>query len=198
MATLTLPRVGDAADEMTRLLTDSGALMHGDFTLSSGKKSSYYFDSKPLTLSPRGANAVGAYFLRRLLGTGVAAVGGMELGAIPIVSAVTLLSHASEDGGGGLPAFYVRKEAKSHGTQNLIEGNFPKDKNAPVAILDDVVTSGGSILHAINAVEDAGNPIAEVWCVLDRDEGGREALRKRGYELQAMYSVSGGEVVFNG
>ncbi len=197
MATLTLPADGSLTTydgDMSNLLTDSGALLYGEFTLSSGKTSSYYFDSKLLTLDPKGAAAVGAYFLDKLVGSGVVAVGGMALGAIPIVSAITLLSaHNGEP----LPGFYVRKEAKTHGTQNLIEGNFPKNSNAPVAIIDDVVTGGGSILQAIDAVEAQGNPIAAVWCILDRREGGTDRLQERGYELQAMYTMIDGKPVLN-
>ena len=194
MATLTHPRIADATDEMVNLLTESGSLLYGNFTLASGKTSSYYFDSKLLTLDPRGANVVGEYFFQKLAYTGVEAVGGMALGAIPIVNAVALISHQQEH---NLPGFYVPKEPKSHGTQNLIEGIMPSSRNAPVAILDDVVTAGGSILQAIDAVEQRGNPITEVMCILDRNEGGRERLQARGYELKSMFSVEDGKIKFN-
>ena len=176
--------------EMVNLVEEKGAFLRGSFTLTSGKSSSYYFDSKLLTLDPEGGYVVGKYFFEKLKDTGAKAVGGMALGAIPIVSAVTLLSYKNQQ---GLPAFFVRKEAKSHGTQSLIEGNFPKDDASaslsPVAILDDVVTGGGSILQAIDAVEAKGNPIVAVMCILDRNEGGRDALSKRGYDLQAMFTI---------
>ena len=170
MLAQTVPR----EDELLQLIKDVGALLYGDFTLSSLKPSNYYFDSKPLTLDPKGAYVVGNYFFEKLKATDAKAIGGMELGAIPIVSAVTLLSHQYQQ---PLPAFYVRKEPKPHGTQSLIEGNFPKDDVSlvPVAILDDVVTGGGSILQAIDAVEAEGNPIVAVMCILDRNEGGRNA-----------------------
>lgn len=182
-----------------QLLEGTGALLYGDFTLSSGKQSSYYFDSKPLTLDPDGEFEVGRYFLEKLLNTDAKAVGGMALGAIPIVSAVTLLSriHNKTHHTRLLPSFYVRKEAKEHGTQNLIEGNIPSDVNAPVAIVDDVVTGGNSILKAIEAVEDKGNPIVAVMCILDRDEGGREMLEARNYDLISMYTVKDGELIYN-
>ena len=187
-------------DTRKELLQQSGALLYGDFTLSSGNPSSYYFDSKPLTLDPDGEFEVGCYFLEKLLQTDAEAVGGMALGAIPIVSAVTLLSriHNETHHTRLLPSFYVRKEAKEHGTQNLIEGNMPSDVNAPVAIVDDVVTGGNSILKAIEAVEAKGNPIVAVMCILDRDEGGREMLKiKKNYDLISMYTMKNGELTYN-
>ena len=197
MATLTPtpPKIADAPNQMVNLLQESGSLLYGNFTLASGKTSPYYFDSKLLTLDPEGAKVVGEYFFNKLADTGVAAVGGMALGAIPIVNAVALISHLR---GHNLPGFYVRKEPKTHGTQNLIEGKFPDDDpNAPVAILDDVVTGGGSIMQAIKAVEDCRNPIREVMCILDRNEGGRDLLLKHGYELKSMFSVEDGKIKFN-
>ena len=183
------------SDEMVQLVHDTGAFIHdGSFKLSSGKPSTYYFDSKLLTMDPEGGYKVGKYFFGKLRDSDAEAVGGMALGAIPIVEAVTLISHMKER---PFPGFFVRKEAKAHGTQNLIEGNFPADPNVPVAILDDVVTGGGSIMQAIEAVEAKGNPIVSVMCILDRDEGGREFLKKRGYDLQAMYVVEDGKPQYN-
>ena len=168
------------------LLRRTGSLLEGDFLLSSGERSPFYFDSKLFTLDPEGYHSVGKYFFEKLRQSRARAVGGMAHGAIPIVAAVTGMSYGTEH---PLPGFFVRQDAKSHGTEKLIEGNFPKDKSWPVAIIDDVVTSGGSILQAIDAVQAQGNPITDVMCILDRDEGGREALKKRGYDLQAMYIV---------
>ena len=120
-------------------------------------------------------------------------VGGMALGAIPIVGAVTLISHLEDE---PLPAFFVRKEAKSHGTEKRIEGNLPAP-GTPVAILDDVVTGGNSIMQAIQAAESNGNPIVAVMCILDRNEGGREYLKEEGHDLQAMFTIEDGEIQFN-
>lgn len=168
------------------LVRTTGAFLQGDFTLSSGHSSSYYFDSKLLTLDPAGSQAVGECFFEILKDTLAESVGGMAHGAIPIVSAVT---YSSELQGKPLPGFYVRSEPKPHGTQNLIEGRFPEDPNAPVAIIDDVVTGGDSILKAIRAVEERGNPIVKVMCILDRDEGGREKIRDNGYELESIFII---------
>ena len=188
--TQTLISESDAKVELIKRM----GFLRGTFTLSSGKTSAYYFDSKPMTLDPEGSYEVGKYFFDKLSRSGAEFVGGMALGAIPIVEAVALISHFEAR---PLPGFFVRKEAKSHGTEKLIEGNFPDDRAAPVAILDDVVTGGGSILQAIEAVEENGNPIVSVMCILDRNEGGRELLKKRGYDLQAMYVVEDGEPRYN-
>ena len=168
------------------LLYDTDAFLSGHFTLTSGLTSDYYFDSKLLTLHPEGSRLVGERFLDMLDDSSVEAVGGMALGAIPIISSI---AFASELRGKPLPGFYVRAERKGHGASKLIEGRFPKDRNAPVAIIDDVVTGGGSILQAINAVEESGNPIAKVMCILDRNQGGREKISDRGYSLASMFTV---------
>ncbi|MCH9011361.1 MAG: orotate phosphoribosyltransferase, partial [Chloroflexi bacterium] len=160
------------------ILQESGAWLEGDFLLASGSRSTFYFDSKPFTLNPKYAEFVGKYFFDKLKDSVAVAVGGMALGAIPLVAHIVLISQRE---GRPLPGFYVRQEPKTHGTLKLIEGNLPKDTTQPVAIIDDIVTGGGSILKAIDAVEGAGNPIVRVMCILDRNEGGREALRERSY-----------------
>ena len=167
-------------------IMEVGALLFGEYRLSSGKHSSFYFDSKPLTLDPEGAYLVGTYFFEKVRNLGAKAVGGLEVGALPIVEAVTLISHINNH---PLPGFFVRKGPKTYGTEKLIEGNLPRDKTCSVVIIDDVVTGGRSILRAIEAVEAVGNPIAGIMCILDRDEGGREMLNRRGYDLQAMYTA---------
>ena len=183
-----------SGEEMVGLIYDTGAFLCGSFTLSSGKLSPYYFDSKLLTLNPMGSYEVGEYFFDKLSRSNAEVVGGMALGAIPIVEAVTLVSYLK---GQPYPGFFVRKEAKAHGTEKLIEGNFPADPDVPVAILDDVVTGGGSIMQAIEAVEEKGNPIVSVMCILDRNEGGRDLLAKKDYDLQAMYIIEDGKPQYN-
>ncbi len=177
---------GVKADSPEVMLLASGAWLEGDFLLASGDRSNFYFDSKPFTLDPKYAEFVGRYFFDKLKDSSAVAVGGMAHGAIPLVSHIVPISQRE---GHPLPGFYVRQEPKTRGTLKLIEGNLPGDPSQPVAIIDDIVTRGGSILKAITAVEKAGNPIVRVMCILDRNEGGREALRERGYELDAMYTV---------
>jgi len=151
------------------------SLMFGDFTLASGKKSNFYFDSKKTTLRPEGAYLVAAEMLQVLSDRGIDAdaVGGLTLGADPIVCPIAALSHTT---GAPLRAFIVRKEAKGHGTTRQIEGDL--EPSSKVVVIDDVVTTGGSTLKAIEAAEAAGHEVVAVLCVVDREQGGAEALSK--------------------
>jgi orotate phosphoribosyltransferase len=151
------------------------SLLFGDFTLASGKKSSFYFDSKRTTLLPEGAYLTAAEILRVLREARIEAdaIGGMTLGADPIVCPIAALSHLS---GPPLRAFIVRKETKEHGTGRRIEGLL--EPGSRVVIVDDVVTTGGSTLAAIEAAEAAGHTIVAVVCIVDREEGGTEKLSR--------------------
>jgi len=151
------------------------SLMFGDFTLASGQKSNFYFDSKKTTLRPEGAYLVAAEMLQLLSEKEINAdaVGGLTLGADPIVCPIAALSHTT---GEPLRAFIVRKEAKGHGTTRQIEGDLrPACK---VVVIDDVVTTGGSTLKAIEAAEAAGHEVVAVLCIVDREQGGAEALSR--------------------
>ena len=151
------------------------SLMFGDFTLASGKKSNFYFDSKKTTLRPEGAYLVAAEMLQLLSDKEIEAhaVGGLTLGADPIVCPIAALSHTN---GPPMRAFIVRKEAKGHGTTRQIEGDL--EPSSKVVVIDDVVTTGGSTLKAIEAAEEAGHEVVAVLCLVDREQGGAEALSK--------------------
>ncbi len=169
---------------LARLLVEK-SYREGDFTLSSGRKSDYYFDCRVTALHPEGAWLIGSLFTQLLAGMDVKGVGGMSLGADPLVSATTVLSY---EAGRPLSGLLVRKEAKGHGTGQFVEGlgNFqPAD---PVVMLEDVVTTGGSLLKACQRVQDAGLTIVGVCAILDREEGGREALLEAGFTLQALFT----------
>ena len=169
---------------------ERGAIRYGDFTLTSGRKSAYYFDGRLLSLDPEGAYLLGRALLPILREYGVEAIGGPTLGADPIVAAV---AAASWQEGTPVPAFIVRKEAKEHGTSQLIEG--PLAPGSTVAIVDDTCTTGGSLLHAIAAAEDAGCTVGLTLAVLDRNEGGSAALRERGYPFAALLTAGGDGVI---
>ena len=159
--------------EQLRLLLKGESLIFGDFTLASGKKSGFYFDSKRTTLLSDGAWLTAREILRLIREHGIEAeaIGGLTLGADPIVCPVAALSHAE---GPKLRAFIVRKEAKEHGTGRQIEGNLPKGSR--VIIVDDVVTTAGSTLKAIEAAEGEGHTVVAVICLVDREEGGAAKL----------------------
>ena len=162
-----------------------GALKYGQFTLSSGKTSSYYFDGRLLSLDPEGAWLIGQALLPLIRQAGSQAVGGPTLAADPLVTAVAL---ASQEDGNGIPAFIVRKETKEHGMGQLIEG--PLVAGSRVAIVDDTCTTGGSLLHAIGAAEALGCSVVKVIVLLDRREGGGDELLRRGYEFTALMAAT--------
>lgn len=148
-----------------------------EVTLASGQKSNFYIDCKQTVLTADGHFLVGTLFNRILLERApeVEAIGGVTMGADPLASAVSTLSYIA---GRPLPAFYVRKEAKGHGTAAWIEGTKSLRPGMPVAILEDVVTTGGSALKAIARVREHGLKVAIILGIVDREEGGREILEK--------------------
>jgi len=159
----------------------------GQFTLSSGRTSTLYIDARRTTMSPQGLTLVGP------LGLGAIreakwrpdSVGGMTLGADPISYAI---SYASATTDTPVRAFTVRKEAKAHGTGRLIEGPFAAGDS--VVIIEDVITTGGSALRAADAVRSAGGSVIGVLALIDREEGGREAIEAEGYAVRALAAAS--------
>jgi orotate phosphoribosyltransferase len=162
------------------------ALRVGSFVLASGRTSHYYVDARKVTLSAEGASLIGAGVLELLAEVpAIVAVGGMTLGADPIVGATIAL--APHHGRPKLRGFLVRKEAKGHGTGQLVEG--PIEPGSTVAIVEDVATTGGSALKAVEAVEALGCKVARVIAVLDRLEGAEAAFRARGLEFRALATI---------
>ena len=160
--------------------------MEGDFTLSSGRKSDYYFDCRQTSLNPEGAWLIGSIFLDMLKDTDAKAVAGMTLGADPLITATSLLAYRHDM---YLPALIVRKQTKEHGAGRQIEGLANINPGDGVVLLEDVVSTGGSVLKACKAVEDAGLKALSVFCVLDREEpGGAEAFAQAGYELRSIFT----------
>jgi orotate phosphoribosyltransferase len=174
----------DTRTRLAKLLLEK-SYREGSFVLTSGKKSDYYFDCKQTALHPEGGNLLGELFLDALADADIQGVGGMTLGADPLVSAVSVLSFQR---GRPLPGFIVRKKSKGHGTDQYLEGLANFAQGARVAMLEDVVTTGGTLLTACERVRDAGLEIAAICCVLDREEGGRENLAKAGYELRSIFT----------
>ncbi len=162
--------------ERLKELLKARSLKIGDFLLASGRRSKYYFDSKLTTLTSEGAHLTARCFLEVIRREGIEAqaIGGMTLGADPIVSAVAALSHVE---GPPLDAFIVRKEPKGHGTMQWIEG--PVSPGQKVIVVDDVVTTGGSTLKAVERAQEFGLEVVAVMALLDREEGGTETLAAR-------------------
>jgi len=163
---------------------EAKALKRGDFTLASGRKSTYYLDGKQVTLDSVGARLVGEGILELLGDPWPAAVGGMSIGADPITAAVITLAGIQ---GKELLGFMVRKESKGHGTKRYIEG--PVQPGTEVVIVEDVVTTGGSSLEAITRVEEFGCKVRKVIAIVDRLEGGQAAFKAKGYELVSLLTI---------
>jgi orotate phosphoribosyltransferase len=159
----------------------------GQFTLASGKQSTFYIDARLTTMSPEGLSIIGPLALS-VLGESnwrVDAIGGLTLGADPISYAI---SYASAQSSRPLRAFTVRKEAKAHGTGRLLEGPFRRGDR--VAVIEDVITTGGSALRAIDAVRAADGIVAGVLALVDREEGGRQAIEEAGVPVVALVTAS--------
>lgn len=170
---------------LARLLLEK-SYREGDFTLSSGRKSEYYFDCRQSALHPEGAWLIGNLFFAALpTEIPVVAVGGMTLGADPLVSATCVISWEKSRPLAGL---LVRKEAKKHGTGQYIEGLGNVASGAPVAVLEDVVSSGASLLTACQRIQEAGLTVTATYAVLDREEGGREAIENAGFRLHSLFT----------
>lgn len=153
--------------------------------LSSGRESDFYIDCRQATLDAEGAVLTGRLFCAMLeRGERPEAVGGITLGADPIVTAVSLTSALR---GWPVPAFIIRKEPKKHGTAQWIEGTKNLRPGMRVAILEDVVTTGASTLRAIERAEGAQLVVARVLCLVDRDEGGSEAVAAHGFRVEPMF-----------
>jgi len=171
---------------LLRLLHDR-SIRHGEFTLASGARSTYYIDARPSTMSAEGLHLIGRLGLAAIRERGwtPAGVGGLTMGADPVAYAVALASRAA---GPAVDAFSVRKEAKGHGTKRRVEGNFqPGDA---VVVVEDVITSGGSALQAIAAIEEEGGRVVGVLAVVDREQGGRAVLEGRGHPVAVLASAT--------
>ena len=156
-----------------------------EITLASGRKSMLYFNMKPTMMDPEGASLIADMIVDRLGGQGVDYVGGLEMGAVPIVS---MVSPASFKKGTPIGAFFVRKAAKAHGTQALVEGLTPGEslKDKRVVVVEDVTTTGGSALKAAVVAREAGATVDTVLTLLDRQEGAAEALAEQGLALISL------------
>ena len=179
--------MSDAKNELLEILLKK-SIKTGHFILASGKESDLYCDCRVTTLDARGANLIGEVgwqlvrdeILPRF--PEATAIGGMTLGADPISLAIGMYSAAERP----LCVFTVRKEAKDHGRGKRIEGNFTAGQQ--VIVVDDVITTGGSTLKAIDAIEAEGGKVVAALVLVDREEGGREAIESRGVPVYALYT----------
>lgn len=171
-------------DELLELILDV-SFRRQKVTLASGAESDFYLDLRQTLMRPRGLALAGALVLDRLhAGPPVDSVGGMAVGAVPLVSAV-LAAAAARDPATALLGFFVRKQIKQHGLGKRIEGGF--EPGQTVALLEDTTTTGGSTIEALDTVEAEGGKVVRVLCLVDRGEGAVEAFAARGIELEALF-----------
>jgi orotate phosphoribosyltransferase len=156
--------------------------------LSSGKKSDYYLDLKPTMLHPEGADLLCQLIYPRLIKHTAHYIGGLEMGAVPIIGPLTIFSFMK---GRHIPGFFVRKEVKAHGTKRLIEGVSEGElRGKNVVILEDVTTEGRSAMRAVDAAKDAGAKVILVLSLVDREAGAAELFKKAGVPFEALFRAS--------
>jgi orotate phosphoribosyltransferase len=177
-------------DERLIKLLAERSTKRGQFTLASGKQSEYYIDARLTTMSPEGLSLIGHLALSKLIESNwtIDAIGGLTLGADPISYAISFASAGTSH---PLRAFTVRKEAKGHGTGRTIEGPFKSGDQ--VAVIEDVITTGGSALRAIQSVRAEGGSVAGVLALVDREEGGRQAIEAAGVPVISV--TSAGQII---
>ncbi|MGH6736516.1 MAG: orotate phosphoribosyltransferase [Methyloceanibacter sp.] len=166
------------------MLLRERAFRRGKVVLASGRESDYYFDMKPAMLDPDGAGLMADLFLHEIQGISADAVGGIEMGAVPLIAPVAMRSTSF---GRYLPGFFVRKAVKDHGTKKRIDGVDIAGKT--VVILEDVTTTGGSAMEAVKAVEEAGAKVALVISILDRGEGAAELYAQNGVPFKSLFKA---------
>ena len=181
----------DSALSRLRDLYADRAVAHGDFTLASGKKSTYYINSKKVLFHSEAVALLGKLLFEATEDTGIQAIGGLEVGAIPMAAAAAMAYHQA---GRSVEGFFVRKAAKEHGSRERVEGLLKAGDR--VAIIDDVLTTGESVVQAIQEVEKLGATVARVVCVVDRLQGARERLA--GYDYRPLLTVRDFGIVVEG
>lgn len=164
-------------------LIQERAFLPGDVVLSSGAKSSFYVDGKMVAMMPEGAHLIGEVVYDHIKDMDFDAIGGLAVGAVPMVTSIAISCY---NNGRDAEGFFVRVEAKSHGTKKLIEGRLPE--HARVIIVDDVVTSGKSVMQAIEACESAGATVILVLSVVDRQAGAHEMFESCGYRYESIFT----------
>lgn len=181
-----MTEVEELVKRLYQCIKRTGALSErGDgFLLYSGSTSKYYFDGKLLTLDPEGNHLVGRLMFQLIRDTDVAAVGGLTIGADPIVGGIARESYLEAR---PIPAFIVRETQKTHGRMLDIEGHLPSGANRRVAIVDDVITQGSSIRRAIDRVKAHGCEVTKIVTILDRHEGGSDRFKAEGYDFATIF-----------
>ena len=184
-----MPEASAARKRLIDIVRERSFSIGGETKLVSGRSTGFYFDMKPCMLHPEGAHLIATLILEALRGAKVDLIGGLEMGAVPLATAVAVASQAQ---GRPLPAFFVRKQAKEHGARKLVEGLAPGEslQGKRVVILEDVTTTGGSSMKAIEAVRAEGAVVDRVITVVDRLEGAADTFKAAGIPFTAILTAA--------
>jgi len=181
-----MEKIDNLKNRLLQILREK-SVERGSFQLRSGRKSDYYVDAKQTTLDAEGSYLIGKVLFERIrvVEDFPRAVGGVTLGADPIVTAVSLISHLE---GNPIPAFIIRKEPKGHGTERWIEGLKNITSGSQVVVVEDVLTTGGTLLEGVRHAREAGFEVSRVYALIDRQEGGRENIEAASLVLDALFT----------
>lgn len=185
MSEVAATSIGSLVDPRARLLdllSRLAKISSKEMALASGRTSNIYFDMKMAMFDPEAIDLIADDVLARVWHADAQLIGGLELGAVPIIAAVVCKSARTRP----IRGFFVRKTVNAHGTQKKIDGHF--DPRQRIVLLDDVTTSGGSVLEAVRAVREHGGTVATVMTIVDREEGASENLAREGITLSAMFT----------
>lgn len=177
-----MPSDSAGRERLRAIIDEKSLLKDGDFTLASGAKSSMFFDMKKTMLDPEGASLLTEALWQVIKDREVDCIGGLEMGAVPIVSQLSMRSFPEKP----IPSFFVRKQTKGHGTDQKIDGYLPEGKTA--IVFEDVTTTGGSALQAVEAVRRAGLKVDTVITVVDRLAGAKQAFSEQGIEFVSLFT----------
>jgi len=182
------PRISEARQRLIEVVKHRSFQSGNEMKLASGRTSKFYFNMKPTMLDPEGSYLIAVLVLDLIKPDGAQLIGGLEMGAVPLATAVTTVSYAQ-----GMPiqAFFVRKQVKEHGTQALLEGFASGEtmSGKRAIVIEDVTTTGGSALKAVTAIRDAGGDVAAVVTIVDRNEGAAETFAKAGVPFKPILSL---------
>jgi orotate phosphoribosyltransferase len=174
----------DKRERLRRIIKERSLLTGSEFKLASRRQSGFFFDMKKTMFHPEGASLIADLIFEAISGDrDVGFIGGLEMGAVPIVAAVAMRSYPDRP----ISGFFVRKEAKDHGTKKLVDGCL--DPGSKVILLEDVTTTGGSVMKAVQAVRDMGCTVERVVTIVDRLEGAAANLQKQGLELVPIFTA---------
>jgi orotate phosphoribosyltransferase len=173
--------LADKKQKLRAIISRASLLRDGEFRLTSGRPSNFFFDLKKTTLDPEGASLLADLLFARIKGEQVDCIGGMETGAIPIVATVCMRSWPEKP----IKGFFIRKEAKGHGTDQRVDGLL--ESGSRVILLEDVTTTGGSAMRAVEQVRRAQCTVIKVITVVDRLEGAEDNFRRSGIRFEALF-----------